>query len=436
MNSDKAIEKAGDWRVFAAAGYSIIFITFGIMGGWAAIAKVDRAVVATGYVSVETNRKTLQHLEGGIVRQIYVKEGDHVHQGQLLIRLEKLQAQANFDAASGQLLSALALESRLIAERDSAENIQWPAEFTSSQKDPTIAKLMDDQQAQFLERKETLNGQISIIEQKKKQLETEIQGIDIERDSTQRQVEYINKELVGLRELLKKQLVPTNRVYATERERTKLEGGIGKLISDKAKAQTAIKEMDVQIAQTRQKFNEDVATTLLEVRQKLNDYKQKHVVANDVLKRVDLTSPRDGVIQNLKVFTLGQVLKPGEPLLDIVPDDELLIVQAQFQPQDIDVVHAGQNAEIRFPAFHSRTLPMMAGTIETLSNDRMMDEALKQPYYLGTISIAKSEIPDEYRTRLRAGMPAEVIVAAGERTVMDYLISPISSAIRKTFIEQ
>ncbi|MGA8169361.1 MAG: HlyD family type I secretion periplasmic adaptor subunit [Methylocystis sp.] len=425
-----------DWRKFALAGYALIFLTFGVAGGWAAIAKVDRAVVATGYVSIETNHKTVQHFEGGIIREILIKEGDVVKEGQVLVRMEKIQAQANSDLLNNQLYSYLALEARLLAERDDQPAIIWPAEFNSKEKDPQISKLMLDEVGQFNERRSSLNGQIKILESKAGQLKTEIEGIQIEKDSSEKQVKYINEELVALRKLLAKQLVPTQRVFAMERERTRLEGLIGKAISDVAKAQGAISEMGIQISQLQQKFKEDVATALLDVRQKIGDYRQRSIVAQDVLRRVEVTSPRSGTVQNLKVWTLGQVVRAGEPLLDIVPLDERLIVQAQFSPADIDIVHQGQKAEIRFPAFHSRTMPLMMGQLESVSRDRLMDEATKQPYYLGIVSINKVDVPDEYRSRLRPGMPAEVIVASGERTVLTYLVSPLSSTIRKTFIEQ
>jgi HlyD family secretion protein len=429
-------ESSTEWRKFALAGYGLIFLTFGVAGGWAAVAKIDRAVVAPAFISTETNKKTVQHLEGGIVQEILVKEGERIEQGQVLVRLEKVQAQANSDLLGGQLRSSLALEARLLAERDNRDSITWPSEFDHYEQDPIFAKLVEDEVGQFNERRSSLSGQIQILEAKASQLKTEIEGIQIERISTEGQVKYINEELVSLRKLLARQLVPSNRVFSMERERTRLEGVIGKTISDMAKAQGAINEIHVQIAQLRQKFLEEVANSLLEVRQKIADYRQRGIVARDVLRRVDVVSPRAGTVQNMKVFSLGQVLRPGEALLDIIPDDERLIVQAQFSTSDIDSVHQGQNAEIRFPAFHSRTLPVMMGVIETLSHDRLLDEASKQQYYLGRISISRADIPQNYRARLQAGMPAEVIVSGGERTALEYLVSPLSSSLRKTFIEQ
>ena len=268
------------------------------------------------------------------------------------------------------------------------------------------------------------------------QLHTEIDGISIEKSSTEKQTEYINKELVGLRELAGKNLVPVTRVYAMERERTRLEGDIGRAVADIAKAQSSIGEMNIQIQELTQKFQEDVASSLLDVRQKIADLRERSSVSQDVVNRLAITAPRAGTVQNLKVFTIGQVLRGGEPLLDIVPDNDALVVHAEFSTADIDNVFAGMTAEIRFPAFHSRTIPVMLGKIESISHDRLLDEATHQYYYLGVVSLNRADIPEEYRSRVRAGMPAEIIVSSGERTVLNYLVGPLSSSLRKTFREQ
>jgi HlyD family secretion protein len=352
------------------------------------------------------------------------------------MRLQKTAAQANSELFKSQLRSSLALEARLIAEREEKDTIAWPPEFANSAEDPALAKLVEDETARFDERRASIKGQFQILEAKIEQLNNEIQGIQIEKNATEGQVKYINEELVSLRRLLSRQLVPANRVFAMERERTRLEGVIGKTISDTARAQAGINEMRVQIAQIKQKFHEEVANALLEVRQKIADYRQRIIVAQDVLRRIDVIAPRAGTVQNLRVFTVGQVVRSGESLLDIVPDDERLIVEAQISTTDIDSVHEGQKAEIRFPAFHSRTLPVMTGVLESISRDRMVDEGTKQAFYRAIISISKADITEEYRSRLQAGMPAEVIVSGGERTALDYFVSPLASSLRKTFIEQ
>jgi len=436
MMKRKREKSISDWHSIAVAGYTVIILTFGVMGVWAAVAKIDKAVVAQGYVAVESNRKIVQHFEGGIVREIFVKEGDHVTKGEVLFNLQKLQAEANSDLAKNQLDSNLALEARLLAERDQKNGITWPEEFNGRSSEPLLAHIMSDQDHQFQERRASLNGQVSILESRIDQLTNEIKGIEIEKDSTEKQVAYINDELVNLRDLGKKQLVPMTRVYAMERERTRLEGVIGHSIAEIAKAESSIGEMKIQIQQLRQKFQEEVAASLLDVRQKIADARERVAVARDVLDRVKIVAPIDGTVQNLKVFTLGQVVRAAEPLLEIVPDNEPLVVNVQFSPSDIDTVYAGQQAEIRFPAFHAREVPLMMGHIQSVSHDRLVDELNKQFYFLGVISLERSDIPEEYRSRIRSGMPAEVIVASGERTVLSYIVSPLSESLRKSFRER
>ena len=364
MKKKQSNRSPSEWRPIAFAGYTLIAMTFGVAGVWAAVAKLDKAVIATGFVETETNRKTVQHLEGGIVREILVKEGDHVEEGQVLFRLEQVQAEANNEMLSNQLDSALALEARLIAERDGAQEISWPKELKDRLAEPTLSHILDDQIHQFEERRAALEGQKNILQSRIVQLHTEIDGISIEKSSTEKQTDYINQELVGLRELAGKKLVPVTRVYAMERERTRLEGDVGRAVADIAKAQSSIAEMNIQIQELSQKFQEEVASSLLDARQKIADLRERSSVAQDVVNRLAITAPRAGTVQNLKVFTIGQVLRGGEPLLDIVPDNDALVVHAEFPTADIDTVFAGMTAELRFPAFHSRTIPVMLGKIE------------------------------------------------------------------------
>jgi HlyD family secretion protein len=436
MKKKQSNRSSSEWRPVAFAGYTLIAMTFGVAGVWAAVAKLDKAVIATGFVETETNRKTVQHLEGGIVRQILIKEGDHVTEGQVLFRLEQVQAEANNESLSNQLDSALALEARLVAERDGALKISWPKEFTDRLIEPTLSHTLDDQIHQFEERRGSLEGQKNVIESRIVQLHKEIDGISIEKTSTESQTTYINQELVGLRELAGKNLVPVTRVYAMERERTRLEGSVGRAVADMAKAESSIDEMNIQIQELTQKFQEEVASSLLDARQKIADLRERLSVSQDVVNRLAITAPRAGMVQNLKVFTIGQVLRGGEPLLDIVPDNDALVVHAEFSTTDIDNVFAGMTSEVRFPAFHSRTIPVMLGKIESISHDRLLDESTHQYYYLGLVSLNRGDIPDEYRSRVRAGMPAEIIVSSGERTVLNYLVGPLSSSLRKTFREQ
>ena len=423
------------WRRVAATGYVLIFLTFGVVGVWATVAKIDRAVAAPGVVAIETNRKTVQHLEGGIVRDILVKEGQSVDQGAVLFRLENVQAQANFRALENQLHLRLAVEARLVAERDQKAEITLPEETASSSDGGVDDHIVADEVAEFNKRRSSLQNQVDVLKSRIDQLGDEIHGAQLQKDATEHQVEYINKELIGLKQLSEKNLVPVTRVYAMERERERLQGSIGEAISNIAKSNEQVGEYNTQIQQLREKFQEDVAKSLVDIREKLSDVREKLVVAKDVFRRVEVVAPVSGTVQNLKVFTIGQVIRAGEPLLDIVPKNERLDIEVQFSPNDIDGVIVGQEAEVRFPAFHSRMIPLILGHLESVSRDRLVDETSKQAYYRGIVGLDTMKIPEEWRSRVKAGMPAEVIVASGERTVLSYFVSPLSQTLRKGFID-
>lgn len=425
-----------DWRRPALVGYLIVLATFGVMGAWAVLARLDSAVVAPGVVTVESNRKLVAHLEGGIVHQILVKEGQHVAEGDLLYRLEETQSQAGADMAHNQLVSALAQEARLVAERDNLPEITFPPELLRSNAGAVAAEAMRDQETQFQERRSSLRNQISILEKKVTQYTVELEGLAAEKEATERQLRFIEEELGDLRGLLQKQLVSKSRVMALEREKGRLEGVIGRSTADSSKARNGIAEARLQIDQLQKKFSEDVNASLLEVRQKIADQRERARVSGDVLRRTKIYAPRTGVVQNLKASTVGGVIRPGEPLLEIIPDDDNLVVNAQVTPTDIDLVAVGNEAEVRFGAFHGKMLPIITGRIASISRDRLTDELTRQPYFLARVVVGKDQLTPDVRDRLTAGMPVEVIMPTGERSVADYLVRPLRNRIRKAFREQ
>jgi HlyD family secretion protein len=431
------IPRSGDWRGPARLGYLVIFLTFGIGGGWAAIAKISSAVVAEAFVSVETNSKSVQHLEGGIIGQILVKEAQHVDQGQTVLRLSDIEARASLVTVQNQLVAARTQEARLLAERDQKSAIDLPDDIrVRMNTDPVVEHAVADQNTTFEDRQRSLRGQTNVLESRIQGYKTEIQGLMIEEDSTKGQLGYIRQELVGLHDLLSSHLVPLSRVLALERERTRLQGVIGRSIADQAKAQNAVGETELNIQQLRQKVQEETAAGIIDIRQKIADLHEKLTVTSDVMHRIDIRSPVSGQVQNLKIYAVGQVIRAGEPLMEVVPDEERLIVQARFSPIDIDRVQRATDVEVRFPSFHSRTTPTVLGTLASVSADRMTDETTHQPYYLGVVRVDKLQIPEELRERLRAGMPAEVIAPLGERSVLSYLISPLREAWRKSLREE
>lgn len=424
------------YRGLAIAGFSVIALTFGVLGGWSALAPLDSAVVSPGVVTTETNRKTVQHFEGGIIRQILVKEGEHVEQGQPLFQLDETQARAGVEINRNQFLQGKAREARLLAELTDAEAITFPKDLTDEKdKSPAIAQIIADQVRQFEERRGSLNGQVSILRSRRDQLRTEIDGVDRERAGMEQQVAFLEDELAGLRTLYEKGLQPKSRLLALEREKSRLEGGIGRSIADRAKAENGIGEAELQIQQLRQKRQEDIGTELVDVREKSADLSQRLAVARDVLRRLDVLSPTEGTVQNLRVFTQGAVIRAGEPLLDIVPSNDNLIIQAHISPLDVNNIQVDKLAEVRFPSFHSRTIPIINGRITSLSRDRLMDEATRQPYFLALIVVDKQSIAPEFRDKMTPGLNAEVVVPTGERTVFHYLVEPLTNTLRSTFRE-
>jgi HlyD family type I secretion membrane fusion protein len=272
-------------------GYFVIVLCFGVVGGWSAFARLDSAVVAPGVVTMESNRKTVQHFEGGIVRQILVHEGQHVEQGDLLFKLDNTSSQANADAVRNQLSALTAQESRLLAERQSADEVTFPPDLLDRANAPLVKDAMSDQVRQFHERRDSLLGQIGILESRIKQFGTQIDGISVEKVATEQQLYYINLELVDLRDLAEKNLVQKSRVLDRERERSRLEGVIGRSVADIAKSNNDIGEAHLQIAQLKKKFSEEVNAQIVEVRAKISDLREKVTVSQDVLQRIEIRAP-------------------------------------------------------------------------------------------------------------------------------------------------
>lgn len=419
-----------DHRRVARIGYALILGTFGLLGLWAAFAPLDSAVIAPGLVSVESSRKTVQHLEGGIVSAIHVTEGQRVRSGQLLYELDPTQARASYDIMRTQAVRLQAQEARLLAERDNRPAPIFPAVLVRQNADPLVGSTLADEGRIFSERRSALEGQISILTARLDQYNSEITGIDREIASLREQAAFLEDEISGLSELYERDLVPKPRLLALQRERAGVQGRIGRLIADRAKAQKAIGEARLQMSQIKRQFYEEASRELADVRTKLGEIQERFVVAQDTVRRIRILAPVSGAIQNVRVSTVGAVIRPGEPIVDIAPDREELVIHAHFSPNDVDNVRPGMKTEVRFPSFHSRNLPLINGTILSVSGDRLVDDATKQPYFLGVIHVGEQELPQALHGKLQAGLPAEVIVPTGERTVLEYIFQPLSNALR------
>jgi HlyD family secretion protein len=419
-----------DWQSLVRKGWLVVFLVFGLGGLWSVTARLDGGAVAPGVVAVASNRKAIQHLEGGIVKEIFVHEGDAVREGDVLVRLDDTQARASMDVLRKQLAAAVAEEARLVAERDMVSEIAFPDEVLHEKDDPLVARAIADQKAQFNERRSNILGQQSILEARIQQTREAMAGTYREKIAGEEQVVTIKKELVGLRDLLAKNLVQLPRVLALEREESRLRGTIGRAESEIARAEQTIGETRIQIQQLRQQFQEAVSRDLPATRKTIAELREKLRVSEDILRRTEIRAPQSGAIQSNKVFTIGGVIRASETIMEIVPTADELVIRAQLSPQDVDNVHVGDTAEIRFPAFSNRYPPLFFGKVRTLSRDRLLDEGNRQPYFAAEISVDYATVPVEYREKIVAGMQGDVIVTTGERVALQYLLGPLLNRLQ------
>lgn len=417
-----------------AAGLTVIALAFGGLGTWAALAPIDSAVVAPGVLVVESNRKTVQHLEGGIVKEILVRDGDSVTAGQVLVRLDDTQAVANLAMVRDRLIADRATEARLVAERDGADRLSFPPDLANAA-DVRVHDILAGQLSQFEERRRSQDGQVAILEQRIAQLTTQADGFRRQQDSKLRQIELYNNELTGLYELHRKGYYPRTRILAMERDLARLEGEVGSVAADIARAEEGIGEARIQIMQLRQKFREDVVAQLRDIQTEINELTERVVAAEDVVRRLTVVAPVAGAVQGLKVFTAGGVIPPGADLMEIVPEDRL-VIETHVAPADVETVSYGLDAEVRFPALNKRTTPIIAGHVLTVSADRFTDQRTNLAYYTARVEVPPDQQALLSEHRLQPGMPAEVIVKTGERTLLEYLVKPLTDGFARTFKEQ
>ncbi len=418
------------------AGLLVIAVMFGGVGTWAALAPLKSAVIAPGVVTVFSKRKTLQHLEGGIVSEILVRDGDYVERGQLLLRLEDTRARANLAIIEGQLNVFRAREARLEAERDGAETISIPAALTDRQGNPKISDSLRGETELFAARKAALDGEIEILTQRAEQLKEQISGLEAQRRAEGKQLKFIAEEVKGLRQLYEKGYAPKTRILALQREAERLTGSRGEHVAEIARTKTAIGETELQKIQVAKAFREEVVAELREVEVRIFDLEERHVAAADELKRVELRAPQAGSVVGLDVHTVGGVISPGQPILDIVPREDELVIEGRVAPQDIDKVTPGQAAAVRLSAFDLLTTPELTGVVFTASADRLSDPMTGESYYLVGVRITEQELDKLGDLTLLPGMPAEVFIATGERTALSYLIKPLTDGLQRAFRDE
>jgi epimerase transport system membrane fusion protein len=432
------LARFADDRPIRRLGYLIVILVFVFFGGWSLLAPLGSAALAPGSVTVEGYRKTVQHLEGGIVKEIHVRDGDTISKGQVLIELEDTSSRAQLETLRGQLLSALAREARLIAERDGKLAVKYPASLiNAAATDPRAREDMRVQDQSFAVRKRSRAGEIEILKEQRQQLLAKIEGVKAQRTSRSNLSSSLNKELLDFRAMLKEGYVEKQKVSELERRLAESEGDRGDFAANIATAQTQISEIELKVLQIDKEFQREVIEELSKVQSELSELNEKTQWLDDTVTRTVIKAPESGMVLGLTVHTLGAVIPPGGHLLDIVPQEEKLVIEAQISPVDIDRVHTGQSCEIRFSAFKSAITPKVSGRLTTLSADRLTDEQNKVSYYLARMEVDKAGL-DELRERgliLLPGMPSEVLINTGDRTFFEYLMQPLSNIFARSLIE-
>ncbi len=424
-------------KPIAIMGYAIVLITFGVLGGWAAVAKLDSAVFAPGTISLEGNRKVVQHLEGGIVEEILVDEADSVNEGDVLLRLSGVEARSNLQVINTRLNMARVAEARLLAERKMADRIELPDGIDPDTASKDLKAVIADQKDRFNARRSIMKSRTDILSSRIDQTKEQIEGLELQKSALERRVANFSDMIERMRSGQEKGLIQSNVLSQREDEMIQIEASLGQVISETAQARNVISETELEALQIEQEYGERANSELEEVRSEISELEQRKKVAEDILERTKIRAPGSGTIQNLKVHTVGSVIRAGEVLMELVPKNEELIVNARVSPRDIDNVSPGLDTEVRFTAFKTKLTPIMLGKVQSVSNDVITPENPQElPYYLARIDVDEKDVPKDIEGRLTAGMPADVIITTGERTVLNFIASPLLDAVRKSLIEE
>ncbi|MCG8611392.1 MAG: HlyD family type I secretion periplasmic adaptor subunit [Pseudomonadales bacterium] len=434
IDTAKAVEVETNDRIFRIIGLVIVGITFGLFGGWAAFAPLDSAALAPGVVTVESYRKTVQHLEGGIVREIQVRDGDMVEKGDVLLVLDDTQAKAQLGILNGQFITQKSMEARLLSERDGLAKISYP-DVLMTMDDARVMDAKHGQDQVFTARKRAHEGEIAVLKQRIEQLKKEIVGVSAVQSAKKELVKSYDEEVADYRELVGQGLAEKQRLRELERNSARLKGEIAENVANIARIETRIGETELQILQLQKEFQTEVVNQLGEVQATLFDVTERMAAVKDTVARTTISAPESGRVLGLSVHTIGGVIAAGTPILDIVPQSEELIVEAQVSPIDIDRVEPDMLAEVRFSAFKSGTTPTVEGRVINISGDRLVDEKSGVPYYLARVRLTPESREKLGSLQLLPGMPAEVLINTGARTLWQYIVQPITDAFAVSLIE-
>jgi len=414
-----------------------LLVLVGGFGTWAVVSNIAGAIVASGKLEVDQNRQIVQHLDGGVVSEILVQEGDTVKVGQPLIRLDSTLLRSQQVIVEGQLFELMARRGRLEAERDSAETITFDPELLDiAAQQAEVADLLDGQQRLFLARSESVARETEQLEKRRGQIRSQIGGIKAQQGSLARQLELINQELESQQTLLDRGLAQASRVLNLQRNVANLEGSIGELAANEAQAEGRITEIDIEVLKLGSRRREDAITRLRDLQYRELELAEQRRSLQQRLERLDITAPVSGIVYGMQVHTPRSVIRPADPVLYLVPQDRPLVIAARIETIHIDKIFLGQNVTMRFSALDQRQTPELFGTVTQISADAFEDQSGQISFYRAEIILDEGEmakLPDG--TVLIPGMPVETYIRTRDRSPMAYLIKPLADYFNKAFRE-
>ncbi len=414
-------------------GFGIVALLVLGVFGWGAQAQIAGAVIASGQVSVKSNAKEIQHLEGGIVERLYVSNGDHVEMGDPLIRLDDTDARANLSIFETQLNELLVDQERLDAEREERNQLYVPKSLVNRVEEPSVRRILRSQIKLLTARLESAAGIKQQLREQVEQLKNQIDGLLAQKQAKTEKAEILDGELSDLEGLRAKGLVPKRRILALSREQAELSGEAAQLTADIARLKGRITEIELKIIQVDEERRAQILKEMTETRTQIARLQEQVSAAQTRLNRIEIRAPQSGVVHELNLHTEGGVLAAGQPAMLIIPDNDELVVRARVRPEDIDQIVIGQVARLQFSAFSQRNTPDIFGSVLTIGADLSIDEGTQRPYYLVDIAVSPDELGKLDGRTLKPGMPAQAFIRTNDRTALTYVLKPLSEQFGRAF---
>jgi HlyD family secretion protein len=423
-------------RLHLITGLAVVGVVAGGLGGWAATQQISGALIAPGQIVVESNVKKVQHPTGGVIGELRAHDGDLVKAGDILVRLDDTVTKAGLAIVTKNLDAMWARAARLEAEQRGLDRITFPPQLAARAGDPDVNNLTASETKLFDVRVNGRTGQKAQLRERISQLSEEVEGMSAQVKAKDQEIALVQKELDGVRQLYEQHLIQISRLTTLERDAARLNGERAQYIAARAQAKGKITETELQIIQVDKDMVSEVSKDLRETNDKIGEFVERKVTAEDQLRRVDIRAPQDGMVLQSSVHTVGGVITAGDSIMLIVPQSDDLQVEAKVNPQDIDKLQVGQKTLLRLSAFNQRTTPELNGVVSRVSPDVTTDQRTGQSYYTIRVSMPAQEIARLGDAKLIPGMPAEAFVQTGDRTVLSYLMKPLSDQLMRAFREK